>query len=475
MKRPARSAQELARRRVVDYVGRLGLRRAARRLSTDVKTIESWLSKGFPKEVLPDALAFSGSGGLYVSVRKTRTKELVKQIGKRRASKLLGIPAEDLKKRIKRNAPVRFSRPALVALVKKRGLERVAKILGTSERSVDVARKPVPTAATGRLRSLVEEHGEAKTARFLGISESRLRKWSEWNVPRTWERAVSQKIGRDKWARPKKEDVEGAKRRTKREIDKAKTAARGWNSRVPPRFRIGTAEAERQARLGQWDQYLALAKHALAQSKKAPGKTRGKAPPLPPVRRPKPVIPRPEPKPRKRPKEREKTLAPELASNKAIRNFQELRAEAFVSGEAAIAHRYRDAPFGRMIKAGVPGAEGFIEYGKVENFAHLTDLDALARRIVTRARALWKRIKNGVGIMTVRLTFSAAGSGNPFYPDAWVPDENKISFFRASTLRIDEPRQISEEVYGLANQIYEIGTSMLLFIEHFEIARSAAD
>ncbi len=474
--------QALARKRVTDYAARLGLGRAARRLDVKVDTVKGWLTRGFPKHVLADALAFSGSGGLYVSVRGTSSKELVGKLGKKKAAKLLGLGAKTITARARRDAPVRFRRSVLVALVRKKGKKAVAELLDTTPRTVDKARKPIPTTATQRLRKTIETQieargaaGKVQVARFLGISEKQLGRWTEWNVPRSWEKAVSRKLGgKDRWARPEPKTIAGARAPTKKAIEAAKTEARRWNRQAPARFRISLTEAERQARLGTWSAHLAQAKTALATSRKAPRKPRrrGKAPPLPPRPRPTPAIPKPPPRPRPRPPTAEKELPAELRTPEEIANFRQLRIEAFLGQRAETAKRYRNAPYGRTIKAGGAGRRGFIQYGKVEELVHLIDLEALGRRVIEKARKLWRKIPAGHGIMTIRFTLSALGSGNPFYPDAWIPDKDKISFFRVTSDRIDEPTQIAEEVWGLVNQIYEVGATMLLFFEHFEIARS---
>jgi hypothetical protein len=464
--------QSLARRRVLDYVSRLGLGSAARRLGTNVKTVETWIGSKFPREVLPDALAFSGSGGLYVAVKKTKTRDLVNTIGKRQAQKLLGIEKKELNQRIRRNRPIKFRRPQLAALVKKRGVEKVAKLLGATARNIDIARKPVPTAATNRLRTFVAENNRQKAATFVGVPESRIAHWLEWNVPRSWENALSQKLGRETWEKPNKATIETARRPTKREIERAKSGARGWNTRVGPKFRISAPEAEKQARLGRWDLYFALAKRAYETAKKkVVRKKQAPAPRLAPKAGPPPVIPGPPPRPRKRPASKIKTLPPELGTPEAIANLKELRAEAFFKGTAKFVDRYRNAPYGRTVKIRAPGVNGFSKYGKVEEMSHLTDLDALALKIIAQAKKLWKKAE-GAGTMTVRMTFAAAGVGTPFYVEAWVPDADKITFFRNRTGRISNEDEIGPEVWGMINQVYDTGTSMLLFIEHYEIARS---
>jgi hypothetical protein len=465
--RDAKRQQSLARSRVVDYIARLGLNKAARRLSTTPATVRRWLARGFPQSVLGDALEFSGSGGLFVSVPRSSAKDLVAKLGRKKVQKLTGLTAAQLSRRVLRDLAIAFRRPAIVALVKKEGLHGVAQATGLSVRQVDRARKPVLTSATERLKTFVKKYGIQAARKSLGVPEARLQRWLEWNVPRSWAAAVDRKV-KGPWARPLPPEKHKV---TKRLIESAKAAARKWNKEVPPKFRITQREAEKQARLGTWDEHIARARELLRAKPRKPPRKAPKPPPIPPkVPRPS-LTPKPTPPLRERPEHEYKPPPPGAAEAAAIKNFQEMRIEAYATGTADMAKRYRDAPWGRKIKVSFPdNIFGWIVYGKVWEFVHVVDLDKLGRRIIEKGLALWKKFTGG--LMTLRWTLSAQGSGNPFYVGAFIPDANKLTFFRLHSVEVRSENEIATAVWSTIDELYQVGHDVLLMIEHWELARS---
>jgi hypothetical protein len=109
---------------------------------------------------------------------------------------------------------------------------------------------------------------------------------------------------------------------------------------------------------------------------------------------------------------------------------------------------------------------------KIHQFVHLLNLTAVGNKIIDWARKIWKSISGDGEFMTIRLTFSAMGTGNPFYAEAWVPDDKRFDFFTRSTDQISDVREVDYQVRSLLQDAYEVSREVLLFFEHFEVVKS---
>lgn len=102
------------------------------------------------------------------------------------------------------------------------------------------------------------------------------------------------------------------------------------------------------------------------------------------------------------------------------------------------------------------------------------DLDAFAADVIRIARRIWRfNIGRGVGreIMSIRFTFSVMGSGNPFYPDAFVEGE-EISF-PTRHVQIYSIDDIVPAIREIISEMYFVDSEVtMLFLEHVEFIKS---
>lgn len=472
--------QNLARRKTLEYVRRLGLRKAARRLDASVRDLRRWLDEGFPKNKLDAAIALGKPGGQFVDVKGTRLAALVKQRGLRVVAALTGLPGTEIKNIVAKRpgARVRFDRDRLKNVVTTKGADKLAATLGTKTQNINEANRLPLTEATLRLKRFVQHYGEDQAAAFLGVTKRQLATWAKKGVPATWETDLDQVLG--KRADQGTDARQVAKRRTEKQIAKAIAEARikagAWNGKVPRRFWITLKDAERWARLGVFNHKLNAARTALAASKKPQKPTKRRPPP--PKAPPRPDLPtgitpaeveppgEKPPKPPKPPKQPPEPSVTEIAEGKK-RDFLEARVEAFAEGR----YPKPKAPWGRITRWKLINRQGIHVYKKVENFIHNIDLVRLGSELISVARKVWLSLEGPLQLMTIRFVFAGMGSGNPFYPDAFVEGDTVNFFFR--NLRIYDPSEIIPLVQELLNEIYMVDAEYtMLFLEYVEVVKS---
>lgn len=472
--------QALARRKTLDYINRLGLRKAAHRLDTNVRELRKWLKPevGFPSDRLELAIGLGKPGGAFVYVKGTRLSDLIKEKGLRGAATLTGIPGKKLAEQVKKKptSRIKFNRERLRKMASKKGLAKLAEILHAKPKNIEGAARRPFTSATERLRALAKTYGNADVANFLGISEKQLKQWLLSNIPRPWEEHVNFKIGARRPAEAPATPTEAEVRRRrpylKAEIQRAVKKARAWNSRTSPRYRINLREAERWARLGIFEEKFRSAKDAYSTSRKPvkPGALR-KPPRRPPFR---PIIPptaRMPPRPPKKQPKGPPKIPTEPAfkeiEQKKKRDFLQARAEAFIDG------RYPKpiAPWGRLKKWDGQNRQGITTYTKIEKFVHELDLDRIGNEIIKKARKLWKMVEGREPFMSIRCTFSIMGEGNPFYPDSF--HEGDRVTFPITTVILRDESDVEAGTRELIQRIYytDVETTMLFF-EYYEIVMS---
>jgi hypothetical protein len=150
--------------------------------------------------------------------------------------------------------------------------------------------------------------------------------------------------------------------------------------------------------------------------------------------------------------------------------FLEARAQAFLVGKY---EPWRPlSPWGRIARWRLENRNGLRCYGKVNEFVHLVDLEALGNRIAGIAREIWRRIGGHGEYMTIRLLFSAQGLGNPFYAEAWIADDSKFEFFTKRSDRIDAVDEIERQVRLLLEDVYDVSQEILIYFEYFEVVKS---
>jgi len=477
----------LALRRLKEAAARHGLGKIARRLDAKLADVRKWLTEGeIPRSAVKEAITLNVGGGPAITVRGSRIAKLGK-IDAGKLGRLTGLPEKRAVREIARgakkpDAPVRFKRSALLALIERVGVSKAATRLGTTPAKLQASLKPPRTAATSRLAKLIGKYGLGQAASFLGLPEARLEKWLKVGVPRTWEGGLNRAIGVQAVEFPAAVAVSARPTLTEKELARQIAAARrkatAWNQKAPQRFRIGAALIEQWVRLGTFAENFADVKR-LAKEQKEPPQPRKKprpAPPLPPAKPLPTLVPtKPLPVPRPRPPKKVVAPPPEAASAAALQDFLQLRYEHWATGQGTVDRarkRFMNAPWGRAVKAQVADRVGFIMYGKVEQFVHDIDFDRLARKMITEGQRMWAKLPADEGMMTYRLTLAGQGSGNPFYKDAWTPDKNHMEWFRNSSVTITDRREIEHAVRGVLEEVYLISGDMLLFFEHYEIARS---
>lgn len=491
--------QKLARGKSLDYVRRLGLRKAAAKLETSVATLRKWLQSSFPAEKLDIAIGLGKPGGAFSYVSGSKLDDLIKKKGLRGVAILTGVPQKEIVKlKGKGKKRVRIRRDKLDVLLKKKGTKGVAEIFGTKTDAVRRASKIPITQATTRLKRFIAKWGPSKTASFLGISQKTLTAWTKKNIPTTWEELLNQKIGRRVDQGPQQGDVEKERPRAEieAEIKKAVEAASRWNKQAKERrFRISKKNAEKWARLGVFNQKLDAAKQALAAAKKAPAK---RTKPTKPPRKapPRPTIPpealppgglvtpppagpgeggeeppggdEPPEKPPKPPKSPKKPPPPPGDLSEEFRaQFMQARAEAFFEG------RYPKpaAPWNIYRKWKLIHRHGISVYKKIEKFVRDVDLDKLGTSIIDTAKKVWiKLVTTTSTMMTIRIVMAVMGEGNPFYPDAFIQG-NKVNFIMR-TIKIVNQYDIEPDVRSVMEEIYVVDNENPLFLEYVQTTKS---
>lgn len=486
------SRQKLARQKSLDYVRRLGLRKAAAKLETGVTTLRKWLDNGFPKEKLDLAIGLGKPGGTFSYVFGSKVEDLIKKRGLRTLSTLTGVPQKEIKAQ-KGRKRIRVRRDKLAKLIKSKGAKATADLFGAKPDAVRRASKVPTTQATGRLKKFVKQYGIEQTTKFLGVSQKTITGWFARNIPSSWEALINQKIGRRTDQGPEKAEVEKerSKADVEREIKKALEKAARWNSETKNRrFHISRKNAEKWARLGTFEEKLVSARMALAASKEPPPKRKPR-PKKPPRRAPsRPVIPpealppgglapvqqpppapgggEPPEKPPKPPKPPKKP--PEMSGDLPEdfrQQFMQARAEAFFEGR----YPKPEAPWNYYRKWRLIYREGVSVYKKIEKFVRDVDLDKLGTQVIETAKKIWTSVvTTNSTLMTIRLVMSVMGEGNPFYPDAFIAG-NKVNFVTRN-LKIVNEYDIEADVRALMEEVYVVDNENPLFLEYTQTTKS---
>jgi hypothetical protein len=478
----ARLRQQRAHKSVFFYAAKLGKRKAAARLDATVAELETWLKKGFPQKKIEDAIGLGRVGGSFTVVQKTDLEKLKKKISGKKLAKLTGISEAEINGRIKaakkakKPAYVRFQRDALRRAQKELGKEKLSELLGVKERLLDAARKVPQTLLTSRLVKFTALYETAGIASMLGLSEATIKRWLATNVPRKWESEVVALIGRRPDQGVSEEKL--IKPRKKRDLGKilkeSWKKAKKWSERVSPSFRISQKTVERWVRIGKFDENFEAAKASYAESRRSvpayelpPEPPATPEPPEPSLfKKPLPPLPKP-PRAQKIPKK-----ITEIEQY-AIAEFHESRAEAFFKG-LPDEHRPPD-PWGRPKYVELSHRRVWRVFKKVEKFSHLLNMGKIGNEIIEGARRMWPKITGRNEYMTIRFTFSALGTGNPFYPEAWFPDKENFGFFTRSTDVIYDVREIDFRVRAILNEVWDVTKEIgLLFMEHYEIVKSTS-
>lgn len=456
--------------RLLAYIGRLGPKRAAGRLGAKVADIERWVErKALPPSKVAAALTLNKLGGAVVPVRGSQVKKVVEKLGLKKAAALTGQSQKALREALEKapRARIYIKRPALDELAKK-GAKEAGKLLGISAADFAATKRPPKTAATLRLQKLVETYGLDQSASFLGIPQDRLKRWIRDNIPRSWEVGLNQAIGVRPDQEPEPEAVKAPRKpHTARQIASAWKKIERRNAKVEPRHRISRRVFDQWVALGTLEKNLTSLEEKITEAERSRVKKTPPAPPLPPDY--------PGQKPRPRPPESFRKPVEEAFDPEALRNFLELRAYYWVNDIPNV-HlakvRYKDAPFGAIVKYSKKGAIGYCQYTKVHEFAHQTDLTRLGTFLTERAQKLWERPKkHHYGHMNIKLCYAAQGLGNPFYEDAFVKDPDKISWSFSPFVRIVNRNEIEFQIRKSLDDAYAQVGRILLYFEHVEMTR----
>jgi hypothetical protein len=476
----ARQRQRAARHGVLEYARHLGRRKAAARLHTTVARLDQWLKSGFPPDRIAIAAGLRKPGGATTTIPETNLGKFLRRVGGQQASKATGIPRKELRDAVKKArargqiAAVRFDRDRLEKLVKNIGEKAVAEFLKASPAALDRARKIPKTIATKRLDRFVRAYGVDHVAGYIGVTQRLLLNWLKKNVPRSREKDVNRAAGTTSDSGASSDDVldAGIKRDYERRLAKAKKKVEAWNKKALPKQRISNATIERWVKQGLFEKNFSLAQRVAAAAKR-PVKKQRPTPPPPPSRGPPPPTLFPEgrqPRLPRPPKIPPKTPIISEQLRERMATFLEARAEAFFNGRA---DPYKPLnSFGRFVRWIGQNRTGFRYYGKVQEFVHVTDLTEIGNRIIRAAREMWKMVDGEDSFMTIRLMFSARGTGNPFYPEAWTAHERDVEFFVRKTESIYEMNEIEWMVRSILSDAYEVDKEILLFFEHFEVVKS---
>lgn len=500
--------QKLARAKSLDYIRRLGLRKAAHKLETSVATLRKWLDSRFPVEKLDLAVGLGKPGGAFSYVSGTKLDELVKKRGVRGVAMLTGVPQKEVAKlKGKNRGRVRIRRDKLDALIKKSGTKGAAEVFGAKTDAIRRAAKIPITQATTRLKKFIAKWGEDKATAFIGVAKKTLTAWTKRNIPASWEDLINQKIGRRSDQGPEQEEIEKGRttEEISRQIKKAVEKAERWNRQTNQRrFWISKKNAEKWARLGTFDDKLNAARAAYQAAKAPPPKRKPKpkrpprrAPPRPtippvalppgglaPEREPSPPPPSdtgeeppdltpppseepPEkpPKPPKPPKQ-EPTPSGDLP-DEFRQEFLQARAEAFFEGR----YPKPQAAWNFFRKWRLIYRHGVSVYRQIEKFVRDTDLDKLGTEVVTQAKKLWvKLVTTTSTLMTIRFVIAVMGEGNPFYPDAFI-QSNRVNFV-TRTLKIVNEYDIESDVRAVMEEIYVVDNENPLFFEYIQVTKS---
>lgn len=493
--------QKLARSKSLDYVRRLGLRKAAHKLETSVATLKKWLDARFPNEKLDLAIGLGKPGGAFSYVSGSKLDELVKKRGVRGVAMLTGVPQKEVAKlKGKGRGRVRIRRDKLDALIKKSGTKGAAEVFGAKTDAIRRAAKIPITQATTRLKKFIAKWGADKATAFIGVAKKTLTTWTKKNIPASWEELINQKIGRRSDQGPEQEEIERGRTNEEiaRQIKKAVEKAERWNRQTNQRrFWISKKNAEKWARLGTFDDKLNAARAAY-QAAKAPPPKRQPKPKKPPRRAPpRPTIPpvalppgglatptpppsdvdeelvapgppppeEPSEKPPKPPKH-EPPPSGDLP-DEFRQEFLQARAEAFFEGR----YPKPTAAWNFFRKWRLIYRHGISVYRQIEKFARDTDLDKLGTEIVTLSKKLWvKLVTTTSTLMTIRFVMAVMGEGNPFYPDAFIQG-NRVNFV-TRTLKVVNEYDIEPDVRAVMEEIYVVDNENPLFFEYIQVTKS---
>ena len=483
--KPQSGEQLKARKTLLGYINRLGKRKAARRLDTTVAEVESWLRKGtFPAAVLPEIIGLGEIGGGFTSISGTSLTTALKKLGAKQLATLTGVPVERLKQLAKRNnkAKIKIGRKQLAQLGEKLGWEKLGKTLDVAPGALKGLAKHPQTDVTFRLREFVSEHGEDLVAYYIGLTPHHLKKWLETNVPRDWEADLNRIIGRRSDQGVSREEIRARlldKRSLKTDLEEARAGADKWNKSIDPkhkRFHITNAQAKRWGQLRTFKENLDRLKQSYDQYLREKKKKKDKPvypaqPPItPPITLPPPLFPGGEPPPLPVPPKKPQPIPMTEAAKEALADFLAARTEALAHDKHA-----GILPMGAFNRYNLwqgISRHGFRFYGAVRQFVILCNLTAIGNKIITEARNMWALVNGRSEFMTIRFTFSAQGSGNPFYPGAFEPDKNEFNFFNRNTDIMPEPRFIERAVRSILHEAWEVAQETLLFFEHYEIVKS---
>jgi len=474
----ATAEQKRARRALLSYVNRLGKRKAARRLDATVSEIERWLRTwNIPAPVRPEVIGLDTSGGGFTYLRGTSLQDAVKRMGYTGVSRLTGLSGKRIKEILSKRpkARIKVSRKRIQELGEKKGWDYLAEKLKATPYLIKSSSAFPKTDATKRLQGFTNQYGEGEVAYFLGIQPHTLKRWLDSNVPRSWEADLNRYIGRRRDEGMTVDEIQARladPRSIKSYVTEALKKAAAWNKKVRGKFRISKKTAERWGRLREFDDQFKRLKEAWQEAQKAEKKKRppkGAPPPVPaPPPTPPPLFPTKPPPLAETPQVPVPPI--EQAVHEAMKDFYGKRASAIADSKNAGYLPLDDFGFFSPYKG--TWREGYRYYGEVGQFVVLIDMTKLGNEIIKRARQMWAKIHGRGERMSIKYTFSAQGSGNPFYPGAFEPDKNEFNFFTLKPDDITEPHTIDRNVRTAMEQIWENAQENMLFFEHYEIVKS---
>lgn len=462
----------LARKKTLDYIARLGFEKAARRLETSIKELRQWLETGIPTDRIPLALGLGKPGGQFVYIRGTKLRQLIEEKGTRVLSRLTGIKGAALLDLVAKRprSGIRFDRDKLA----EHDPQKLAELLHTKPSLVRRAQTVPLHKSARKLKEFASTYGEATTASLLGVSKERLHRWLEKGIPASWEDDVYNRLGRREDQGVDRQTAGKKTRNLEQEIARAKKIATAWNKKAPSRrHQISASTVDRWARLGIFDAQLAAIKASVAATKKPTKPTRPKPAPVVPQ---KPFYPpgtykpgQAPPKPPATPPPPRPSSPPPPPDDQDKRNFLAARSEAFLTG------KYPEplADWSRYQRWKGDRREGFRFYKRVDAFVRDLDLTRLGRDLIETSKKIWAMMPPSPSqLLTVRFFVSVMGKGNPFYPNAFVPDD-EISFVHVAA-RVHEKDEIPAEIMSALRQLWDVDKEgqTMVYLEYCEFVRS---
>jgi len=327
-------------------------------------------------------------------------------------------------------------------------------------REIREVRREPRTATTVRLATEVERYGIPAVAKVLGIDPATLTRWLGRNVPRSWVSIVDAHVGRVGVPGLSPQEIQAAeKRRTvsQRQLLQLERRRALWNARHPE-HQLDKSTAERLYRAGLFAAKL----DELARLERDAGKgiPRTRAPralrfgteKLPHLHVPRPTRP----------------------GDPRLQSFLQVRADAIANqrGSASRLVRFKQAKFDRTIVARSDEVRTLLFYGRVESFINDVPLERLALRILAQGQRLWKQVApvGGRKTLSLRVVFSGAGKGNPFYKDAWFDNPEQMEFFTGPHIDASTYESFAKDVCDLFNSAARLGEKMLLFLETYQLS-----